>query len=51
MRSGAYRPGRFSLEEHIVHRIANRVLDRVIGPDSESSRRMREDDVRAQEAA
>lgn len=34
MRSGAYRPGRLSLEEFIVHRIANRVLDRVIGPQS-----------------
>ena len=33
MASGAYRPGRYSLEEYIVHRIANRVLDRVIGPD------------------
>src|SRR4029079_2860943 len=33
MRSGAYRPGRYSLEEFIVHRIANYVLDRVIGPD------------------
>ena len=43
MRSGAYRPGRYSLEEYIVHRIANRVLDRVIGPDNEASRRMRED--------
>jgi choline monooxygenase len=32
MRSGAYRPGRYSLEEYIVHRIANRVLDRVVGP-------------------
>lgn len=31
MRSGAYRPGRYSTEEYIVHRIANRVLDRVIG--------------------
>ena len=49
MRSGAYRPGRYSLEEHIVHRIANRVLDRVIGPDSESSRQTREET--AQEAA
>jgi choline monooxygenase len=35
MRSGAYRPGRYSLEEHIVHRIANRVLDRVVGPHEE----------------
>lgn len=42
MRSGAYRPGRYSLEEHIVHRIANRVLDRVVGPDDEASRRERE---------
>jgi choline monooxygenase len=32
MRSGAYKPGRLSTEEFIVHRIANRVLDRVIGP-------------------
>jgi choline monooxygenase len=31
MRSGDYRPGRYSTEEYIVHRIANRVLDRVIG--------------------
>lgn len=31
MRSGAYRPGRYSTEEYIVHRIANRVLDRVVG--------------------
>jgi choline monooxygenase len=33
MRSGAFRPGRYSPEEFIVHRIANYVLDRVIGPD------------------
>jgi choline monooxygenase len=32
MRSGSYRPGRYSLEEFIVHRIANRVLDKVVGP-------------------
>jgi choline monooxygenase len=32
MRSGGYRPGRYSLEEFIVHRIANRVLDKVVGP-------------------
>ena len=32
MATGAYRPGRLSLEEFVVHRIANRVLDRVIGP-------------------
>ncbi|MGE5615705.1 MAG: aromatic ring-hydroxylating oxygenase subunit alpha [Bacillota bacterium] len=43
MASGAYRPGRYSLEEYIVHRIANRVLDRVIGPDSAASRAERED--------
>ena len=42
MRSGAYRPGRYSLEEFIVHRIANRVLDRVVGPDDDASRRARE---------
>jgi choline monooxygenase len=42
MRSGAYRPGRYSLEEYIVHRIANRVLDRVIGPDSDAARAERE---------
>ena len=50
MRSGGYRPGRYSLEEHIVHRIANRVLDRVIGPDGEASRLDREG-TPAQEAA
>jgi len=33
MRSGSFRPGRYSLEECIVHRIANRVLDKVIGPE------------------
>jgi choline monooxygenase len=32
MRSGAYRPGRYSLEEYVVHRIANYVVDRVVGP-------------------
>lgn len=42
MGTGAYRPGRFSLEEYVVHRIANRVLDRVIGADSEEQRRVRE---------
>jgi len=50
MRSGAYIPGRYSLEEYIVHRIANRVLDRVVGPDSDASRRNRED-IPAQAAA
>jgi len=34
MRSGMYRPGRLSTEEFIVHRIANRVIDRVIGSPS-----------------
>jgi choline monooxygenase len=38
LRSGAYRPGCYSLEEYIVHRIANRVLDRVIGPDQAAQR-------------
>ncbi len=37
MRSGAYVPGRYSVEEFVVHRIANYVLDRVVGP-QESSR-------------
>ncbi len=41
MRSGAFRPGRYSLEEHIVHRIANYVLDRVIGRDDQRSRAAR----------
>jgi phenylpropionate dioxygenase-like ring-hydroxylating dioxygenase large terminal subunit len=53
MRSGAYRPGRYSLEECLVHRIANRVLDRVVGPDDERSRAARNgaDTVIATEAA
>lgn len=38
MRSGAYRPGRYSLEEYIVHRIANYVIDRVVGPDGAQAR-------------
>ena len=33
MRSGAFKPGRYSPEEFIVHRIANYILDRVIGPE------------------
>ena len=45
MGTGAYRPGRFSLEENVVHRIANRVLDRVIGPDDEAQRRVREGEL------
>jgi choline monooxygenase len=51
MGTGAYRPGRYSLEEYVVHRIANRVLDRVIGPDEEGARRVREGDVAVQEVA
>jgi len=42
LRSGAYRPGRYSLDEYILHRLANRVLDRVIGPDDQRTRDMRE---------
>jgi choline monooxygenase len=42
MASGAFRPGRFSPEEYIVHRIANRVLDRVIGHDDPAARVLRE---------
>ena len=38
MRSGAFRPGRYSLEEYVVHRIANYVLDRVIGPQPAAQR-------------
>ena len=41
MRSGAYRPGRYSLEEFIVHRIANYVLDRVVGPEQSSRKSVR----------
>ncbi len=32
MRASLYKPGRYSLEEFIVHKIANYTLDRVIGP-------------------
>jgi choline monooxygenase len=42
MQSGAFRPGRFSLEEYVVHRIGNYVLDKVIGPDDPRSRALRE---------
>ena len=42
MASGAFRPGRYSPEEYIVHRIANRVLDGVIGPDDASARALRD---------
>ena len=31
--SGAFRPGRYSLDEYIVHKIANYVVDRVVGPE------------------
>ena len=41
MRSGAYQPGRYSVEEFIVHRIANYVLDRVIGPQQASRKSVR----------
>jgi choline monooxygenase len=50
MRSGAYRPGRYSTEEYIVHRIANRVLDRVVGPDPAGSRQAREGALAGQRA-
>ena len=49
--SGAYRPGRYSPEEYIVHRIANRVLDRVVGPDDAASRARREGERATAEAA
>ncbi|MSO91792.1 MAG: aromatic ring-hydroxylating dioxygenase subunit alpha [Rhodospirillales bacterium] len=39
MATGAYRPGRYSLQECLVHRIANYVLDRVVGPDARRSRK------------
>ena len=45
MRSGAYTPGRYSVEEFVVHRIANYVLDRVVGPE-ESARAARPRAVR-----
>lgn len=38
MRSGSYKPGRYSLEEHVVHRIAIRVIDRVVGPATPAAR-------------
>ena len=37
LKSGVARPGRYSLQEHIVHRIANYILDRVVGPASGSA--------------
>lgn len=42
MQAGSFRPGRFSLEEYVVHRIGNFVVDRVVGPDSPGSRALRE---------
>jgi len=51
MRSGGYRPGRYSTEEFIVHRIANRVIDRVVGPDDARSRARREGAQDASKAA
>lgn len=42
MATGAYRPGRYSPQENLVHRIANYVLDRVVGPDDRASRAQRE---------
>jgi len=50
MRSGGYRQGGYSLDEFVVHRIANRVLDRVSGLDPAPSRQAREG-VLAGEAA
>jgi choline monooxygenase len=38
LRSGAYTPGRYSVEEFIVHRIANYVIDRVVGKPKGSQR-------------
>lgn len=32
LRSGAFVPGRYSEEEYVVHRIANYVVDRIVGP-------------------
>ena len=42
LRSQAYQPGRYSLEEYIVHRISNYVLDRVVGPGEPAQRAERE---------
>ena len=42
MGTGGFRPGRFSLEEYVVHRIGNFVVDRVVGPDDARSRALRE---------
>lgn len=42
MKSGAAIPGRFSLEEYVVHRIANFVVDRVVGEDDPEARALRD---------
>lgn len=42
MHAGSFRPGRYSLEEYVVHRIGNFVVDRVVGPDSPGSRALRD---------
>jgi choline monooxygenase len=42
MGSGAFRPGRYSLEEYVVRRIGNSALDKVVGPDDPRSRALRE---------
>jgi len=39
--SGAFEPGRYSLEEYIVHKLANYVLDQTIGPDRQSTAKQR----------
>lgn len=41
MRSGMYKPGRYSLEEFIVHRIGQRVVDRVLGDPQDGQARVR----------
>lgn len=38
LRSGAFTPGRYSSEEFVVHRIANYVVDRVVGPEGSRQR-------------
>lgn len=50
MRSGSFRPGRYSLEEYVVHRIGNYVIDKVVGLDDPRSRALREE-TSASEAA
>jgi len=47
LRSGAYHPGRYSLEEFIVHRIANYDLDRVVGPDQAPAQTPRDSVLKA----